>query len=192
MKKTIAIMLALILCAGALQAQESRKGQWTVGVAGGYEQHGSYNDASKLQALLESYQFGVFGEYMFNTHWGIKAELNSSMQYKAHFGEVSFNQKVPGIQIFVGAKYEWQFEKLFLGLSMGPGYSYRNLEHETYSIFICAEPEIGLWLNNHWSIRLSNRWNFDMFDSNYSVFKGNDGTTFSGGFNATLGVAYTF
>ena len=200
MKKTIAIMLALVLCAGALNAQENRKGQWTVGVAGGYAQRGLFNDDSKNSLLTQSYEIGVVSGFMFNSHLGIKAELISSKEYK---NDNTMNSGVSGLNLFVAAKYEWQWNHLFVDVVAGPGYTYQNVKNvieipgesvnDIHALSLGIEPVVGWRFNEHWGIMLSNRWDCYVYDTQYKTLTdGNDGATFSGGFHATLGVAYTF
>ena len=192
-------MLALILCAGALQAQESRKGQWTVGVAGGYQQMGKYSDASKEWALSESYKFGMFGEYMIGNHLVIYADVSTTTQYRMQDpsapSDLDLSVKIPGIQCFLAAKYEWNLKNLFLDIAAGPVYRCLSKSgkqtFETSDVHVFAlgvQPSIGWRFNSHWDFRLTNRWDFDVYSSDYNKDKYN----FYGGFGATLGVAYTF
>ena len=196
MKKIFAITLALTFCAGMIHAQN---GKFSVGIAGGYEQNGFFNKTTSSSSLFEYYQLGVFGEYRFDGNWGVKAEFSTSMQYKTTLNETSIHESLPSLQVFVGAVREWRWGNLFLDLTFGPGYRHANLKSIdgngyaiSNAVFIGVEPAIGWRFNDHWSVRLQNRWDFNIYESYYEIIRKPQGATFNGGFNATLAVAYTF
>lgn len=191
--KKILLAAALILCTLGASAEE---GDWGVGAAFGY--------ASKLMKFAgstinqECNQISVFLDRDINDKFGATAEFDLYIPYKMKGGDpYGLNEsRAPEVNLFL-APYLMAGDDFHIGLAAGPVFSYSKADYlgpkkGLFYLDLGLKVWIGYNFSDEWGIFVNSRFEWDLYSNGYYDLVPSGGSFRFGGFNASLGVRYSF
>lgn len=195
--KRILLMAAFICCISSVSAQED---DWSMGASFGY--------ASKLMKInydntnytvnQESNQIALFVNRNLDDRFGITGEFDIYIPYRMK--EVIPSADIDGTaesNLFL-APYLVAGDDFNIGLAAGPVISYSKVGIDGIDRKGLFYLDLGLkaWLgynfNEDWGIFINSRFEWDIFCNGYHEYIRRGGSFSYGGFNASIGVKYTF
>lgn len=195
--KRILLMAAFMCCIFSVSAQE---GDWSVGASFGYASKLmkiNYDDVN-YRVNQESNQIALFLNRDLNGTFGLTGEFDLYIPYRMKSdmpsGDVSGTAET---NLFL-APYLLAGEDFSIGLAAGPVFSYSKIgidgigQKGLFYLDLGLKAWLGYNFNEDWGIFISGRFEWDIFCNGYYDYIPRGGGFSYGGFNASIGVKYSF